>query len=851
MSRITPPHSTLAAAALLLLAVSLSSCVVTEFVGAYFNTYYNARKLFVEAEDEIWSAPETKSSGKNLLLTLNVSATVKQKLTSVIEKCSKLLQYHPDSKLVDDALSMVGKAYYYEADYPAAERKFKELIDTYPESGLVLEARVLQAYSQYKGGNVDGALALGSTVRDAAKESGDDDVEAYAAMLVGQIQQDRKNFTAARELYEEAGKKAANPDLRANAYLTSADMYYRSGDSSMALTAYLLAAGEARNYVHRFRAELGQARMRSKLGKSGEALDLLQRLRRNANYKEFWGEVDLEIGNNYQATEAFESAIDQYVYIDTAYARTEPAANADYQLGLIYEKHYGDYDSARVMYGKGRSASPQWAVAPLILERSDLLNKYQVARFAIRLNDSLRAAWYARKDTGSAGPGPRMGPDSASGIKDPLARSSGMSIADSPGIRQREVLDSSRASDRPTERTRMTQHVKDSLQAMLHPASNDSIMQAMMRAATKPVPIDTIKARLADAMNELAALWYTGFGNTDSAFFWYNRLLVENPATPHTPRALYTMAQMLAGRDSVSTRSRVDSLHRIIVERYPRSEFAVAARRLLRLPAAAIAVDSAETAYRRAERLLLSEKYAEAVDSMHSLSAAYPSSPYASRAEYAAGWMYEQKLNMPDSAISVYRRVAVRYPSSAFAALVKPKLDAVDQKNAAPPPQTAPASPGTQPGAAPAPGKPGSPVPPLLRNRASRRLLEDDSTGFTSQLPAHPDTSRILGPRRTPGTVDTAGSAVQAPPGQAPGTSLLPGQKGVPGSSEAGDTTHLAQPRDSTGRPGSPGLHAPVRPANSDTTAAPGTDGAPAGKDSVRLTPPRGRDALPDTSRTE
>lgn len=850
MSRITPPHSTLISAVLVLLSVSLPSCVVTEFVGAYFNTYYNAQKLFAEAEDEIWSAQETKTSGKNLLLPLNASSTVKQKLTSVIEKCSKLLQYHPDSKLVDDALLMVGKAYYYEADYPAAERKFKELIDTYPTSGLILQARVLQAYSQYKESNIDGALALGNEVHDAAKEAGDDDVVAYAALLIGQIQQDRKSFSAARELYEEAGRKAGNPDLRATAFLTAAEMYFRSGDSLRAYNAYVLARGEATNYVHRFRADLGQARMLSKLGRSAEALDLLQRLRRNANNKEFWGDVDLEIGNIYQATEAYDSAIDQYRYIDTAYARTEPAANAEYQVGLLYEKQFGEYDSARVMYGKGRSASPQWAVAPLILERSDLLNRYQLARFAIHLNDSLRTSWIARKDTESSVGVSHRGTDSSAVMKDSLARPPLMSIADSPKVIQRELPDSSRFANRALDLSRMSQHSRDSLQALLRPAANDSIMQAMMRAATKPVPIDTIKARLADAMNELAALWYTGFGITDSAFFWYNRLLVEFPASPHTPRALYTTAQMYAGQDSLSNKARVDSLYRLIVDRYPRSEFAVAARRLLRLPAAAAAVDSAETAYRRAERLLLSGSYGEAIDSMRILSAVYPASPYASRAEYAAGWMYEQKLNMPDSAIAAYRRLSVRFPSSSFAALVKPKLDAVDQKNAAPPPQPQPASSGAKSGGPPATGGPESAVRPLPGNRNSRPRLEDDSTGITSGPPAHPDSSRNSGPRRNPLTVDTAGSAEPVLPRQAPRTPAPPGQKAVPESAGGGDTTHLALPGDSTGRPGSRGLHAPVHPEDSDTIAAPG-GGAPAGKDSVGLMPPRRRDPLPDTSRTE
>ena len=119
----------------------------------------------------------------------------------------KKIASHPDTG-VDDALLMVGKAYFYQADYARAERKFQELIDTYPKSALLPQARMLMAYSYYKAGNVDTALALGTQVLDAAKEAGDDDVEAYAALLIGQIEQDRKNLTAARDMYLRAGEKA-------------------------------------------------------------------------------------------------------------------------------------------------------------------------------------------------------------------------------------------------------------------------------------------------------------------------------------------------------------------------------------------------------------------------------------------------------------------------------------------------------------------------------------------------------------------------------------------------------------------------------------------------------------------
>ncbi len=100
---------------------------------SYFNTYYNAQRLYGEAEDEVWSLPDLQKMGRNYYLAqFNISQTTRGKFTQVVEKCSKLLQYHPNSSFVDDALIMIGMSYFYEGENLQAERKFRELIDGYP-----------------------------------------------------------------------------------------------------------------------------------------------------------------------------------------------------------------------------------------------------------------------------------------------------------------------------------------------------------------------------------------------------------------------------------------------------------------------------------------------------------------------------------------------------------------------------------------------------------------------------------------------------------------------------------------------------------------------------------------------
>jgi TolA-binding protein len=85
---------------------------------------------------------------------------------------------------------------------------------------------------------------------------------------------------------------------------------------------------------------------------------------------------------------------------------------------------------------------------------------------------------------------------------------------------------------------------------------------------------------------------------------------------------------------------------------------------MLGLPVAHTSTDLAERSYSRATELLASGKARAAIDTFVTVASAYPHSPVASRALYAAGWTYEYRVSQPDSAAAVYERLVNRYPAS-------------------------------------------------------------------------------------------------------------------------------------------------------------------------------------------
>ena len=618
----------------LLVLTLVSACSVGDFVGAYFNTYYNAEKLFSETEDEILNPRTGKPPDQSSSKPFAVEAASKTKFTSVIEKCSKLLQYHPESGLVQGALLMIGKSYYYQNENQKAERKFFELLEGYPDGKYKFEAKLLLARSYYRMNETSKATRIATELTDSAAIEGENDVATEAALLAASIAIDGKDMPAALRNYQLVSEKGSTSDKRAKAYLSIADIQVQQGRDEDALLAYRRATEESSEYETGYRGEIGEARMLSKLGKHEAALALLDDLVGNTNYKEFFGEIGLEIGNTYAAMGDLVSAVAQYTYVDTTYARTEASAKSYYNLGMLYEDKLFMYDSARSAYNKGRNEAPSTPVTPLIVRRSEYMNKYHVYRTEIARYDTIRDLILNPPDTS------KWVADSIAAVQNTAVEKSGIAL-------KKEQTDS------------------------LKPR----------RPHIPTVPIDTVNARLAYNKTELASLFFGTIEKMDSAKAWYRRVLFEHPTSTFVPRAMFALAQ-IQSQDSSFSKASIDSMYREIIKQFPESEFAGEAKRRLGITPQPKASDETEASYAAAEHLMNQGKTSAAIDSFTALVKKYPESPLASRAQYSVGWLYEQTSHT-DSAIQSYKKLVAMFPTSEYAALVKPKLAEVDLLKAA------------------------------------------------------------------------------------------------------------------------------------------------------------------------
>lgn len=296
---------------------------------AYFNTYYNAQRYYDEGVRDI----EQGQGGRARAPKLNESLKV----------ASRVLEFYPDSRWVDDALLLMGKSYFYLQNYYNALRKFEELREQFPESELIPECDLWQAKTLLELQEYDEAktwlvlITAGKAPRDVWVES---------RMVLGIILQQLENWEQAATAYSEVVDGARDKRLRGRAL-------YQHGLVSLQMNK-LEQAAQSFARVGRFhpgveierRSSLGRIDAEIRLQNYRLAEKLIERGLKDEHFFEEWDEFELKTCLLLEEQHDLSGAIDCYRQHLEEYSRLESTATACFRLGSIYLLHYDQPDSA-------------------------------------------------------------------------------------------------------------------------------------------------------------------------------------------------------------------------------------------------------------------------------------------------------------------------------------------------------------------------------------------------------------------------------------------------------------------------------------------------------------------------
>lgn len=604
-------------------------------MNSYFNAYYNARILFYDAEDEINSAA-LLARGKELPAgqTYQIPAEAKAKLGQVIDKCSNILAYHSSSSLVDNALLLIGKSFFYQMEYLKAERKFAELLAQFPNSSLALEAQLWYARSEEKLGKLSDGIRLGEATVSAAQTSHNTEIETQAHKVLGIIYHRMNQTDKSIAEYEKLISISTDDDAKGDAQINLGNIYFADSLYKKSAEVYLQTQEYTSDIYSNYYSKLQAAIAYRESGEQKKGLTLVNEMIDDFRNKDYLPSIFFEQANIYAETGRRDEAISVYNYVDTTYAHTEYAARSAYQLGLIFEKELGLYWRAMKYYSELTTA----AVPNIVADgrrKYTALTRYFDARHRLRTEDSLL---FVLSDTTR-----KIMPDTLS-----------LSAADS--------------TLQKTSQTDSLQKYSMSGSLKAKNSLSDTSQRKPGQVAVQPAIInaDSLRVLKSLAAQELGDIFYSEIVRPDSAFYWYNQSLEWNNNRFRSPRILYILAELSRTNPEKKFPAPEEYYSRLDSE-FPESMYAEESLRLQGKATVAVKTDTASEYYIQSEKQIDTKQYEKAIGTLRSLIQSFPKSPYAAKSEYAIGWILENRLDQPDSAIAEYKRVVKNYGQTMYA----------------------------------------------------------------------------------------------------------------------------------------------------------------------------------------
>ncbi|MFC2075840.1 TonB family protein [candidate division KSB1 bacterium] len=348
---------------LLFLALLGTGCV-------YFNTMFNAKRDFDRAKNLEKKRLETRSSS---IISLDEDNFYK----GVVRRCAKVLAEYPDSKWVDDALFLMGNAYFERGIYDSAGYKYDELLSYYPNSewsddAYFIKGRALLSREQY--------TEADSIFNRIASELADSDFADDARLMLAESAFRRNVLDSARVNFEILIRDYPESALIHQARQGLGDCYYREADYEASLAAYheLISGGKPAKAIW-FHGVHRVGRCLLELERTDEAALHLQRVRKErlSPSQEAWIDIDLarvqsDRGNHQEALEALNE-------ITRKQSKTEIAAEAAFRAGTIYQDKLDSLETAGRMYDRARKEAPQSTAATEALIRTTGLSKLSAA----------------------------------------------------------------------------------------------------------------------------------------------------------------------------------------------------------------------------------------------------------------------------------------------------------------------------------------------------------------------------------------------------------------------------------------------------------------------------------------
>jgi TolA-binding protein len=326
--------------------------------------YYNAKESYGEAEKK---RKETSQIDKNLY-------------ENSIKELSKILEFYPDSRWVDDALLMMGLCYLRQEDYFKAQRKFIELIKNYPASELVNQAKIHLAEVEIAMKNYEEARKLIENI-----STDNLDIEEYELFkLNAEMSLSLGDSTKALDQMIKASDEAKGTAEKITLMQASAKLAEKIGDYKTSARVYRQLSDLFVERENKFLSIVSYSQALNKLGQTDEAIKTLEEFTNNEEYALYSLNGDIKLAKFYLDKK---DTIKTYKKLDEI-LRTSPKdknngaalSESAFYFGEYYFILKKDFISAVDMYDSSGYYDRKNEYYQKSVERTSLIREYKSLR---------------------------------------------------------------------------------------------------------------------------------------------------------------------------------------------------------------------------------------------------------------------------------------------------------------------------------------------------------------------------------------------------------------------------------------------------------------------------------------
>lgn len=318
---------------------------------AYLNTFYNAEIAFREANEA--HKKVMRNYPDSILVT--PGSDISTKYERAIEKSIKVLEtYNKKKKWHDDALFLMGKAYYYKKDIAKAIRRFNELQKEFPSSPFIPESFLYMAKAYIEDDNLNKAEEITEMVLQKYPFL---DKDQEVSILLVEIAIRRQGNSQAIQLLEKAYKTAKSEVKRIDLILRLAELYIEMKQYSK--TVLLLEKAPRNKDLPEQSYRMDKALLNSymEMDSLQKALTLADQMKSKKIYESHKSEILFKKGLILSRLGRYDDAISVFkaitVNMDSSSVGQDTCkvcAQALYQLAILYQMKNNDMGTANKYY---------------------------------------------------------------------------------------------------------------------------------------------------------------------------------------------------------------------------------------------------------------------------------------------------------------------------------------------------------------------------------------------------------------------------------------------------------------------------------------------------------------------